>query len=105
MRIGTAAGWSSARFSGTLQAQGASKGLKTGGKNEQHRMDYPVRGAKTGRLLSVRDAGIYLGISTWAVRELVWSGKLPCVRLGSRKIWLDRKDLDELVERQKEWFV
>ena len=52
------------------------------------------------RLLSVRQAAAYLGISHWTVRELVWKGELPEVRLG-RRLLLDLRDLDRLIEARK----
>ncbi len=36
----------------------------------------------------------------WGVRELIWSGKLPCVR-AKKKIYLDIRDLDEFIENHK----
>jgi putative transposase len=41
-----------------------------------------------------------LGRTAWGVRELIWSGKLPCVRAGKR-IHLDIRDLDEFIEKHK----
>lgn len=52
------------------------------------------------RLVDVHGAGAYLGISSWTVRELVWTKKLPEVRIG-RRLLFDVRDLDALVERNK----
>jgi excisionase family DNA binding protein len=52
------------------------------------------------RLYTMKQAGEYLGRSYWAIRELVWEGKLPYVRDG-RAIFLDVKDLDDYVEKNK----
>lgn len=52
------------------------------------------------RLLSVDEAAEYLGRSSWAVREMIRAGKLPCVRFD-RRIFLDRLDLDRLIEYHK----
>jgi hypothetical protein len=62
------------------------------------------------RLLDVRGAAHYLGLSPAAVRQLVADGVLPTVRPPSlrhageqmRRTLLDRADLDALVERWKE---
>lgn len=52
------------------------------------------------RLLDVKQAGAYLGVSPWTVRELAWRGELPEVRIG-RRLLFDIRDLDGLVERNK----
>ena len=53
------------------------------------------------RLISLREAGSYLGVSYWSVRSLIDRGDLPTVRLG-RRLLIDKKDLDALVENHKE---
>lgn len=57
------------------------------------------------RLLSIKDAAAYLGLTVHQVRGLVWSGALPAVRLPwsgrGYKIYLDRKDLEALPDRLK----
>jgi excisionase family DNA binding protein len=54
------------------------------------------------RLYTLREAARYLGRSVWGVRELIWGGEIPIVRgEGNRKIFLDIKDLDEYVRRNK----
>jgi len=52
------------------------------------------------RLYSVEEAGVYLGRTTWAVREMIYAGKLPCVKDG-RRVLLDIKDLDIWIDRNK----
>ena len=52
------------------------------------------------RLLSVPEGGSYLGRTTWAVREMIWAGKLPIVRDG-RRILLDIEDLDRWINNNK----
>jgi excisionase family DNA binding protein len=54
----------------------------------------------TKRLYSIQEAADYLALSTWTVRELIWQGKLPHVRLG-RRILLDLQDLDALIAHHK----
>ena len=59
----------------------------------------------TGRLLSLKEAAGYLGLTTWAMRERVWSGSIPFVRFdGGRKLYIDRHDIDSFVERHKATF-
>jgi excisionase family DNA binding protein len=50
------------------------------------------------RLLSLRQAAEYLGLSTWTVRGLIDTGALPRVQLPVRKILIDREVLDRLIE-------
>lgn len=60
------------------------------------------------RLLSLQDAALYLGVSSWTVRDLEAAGVLPRVRVPTRnngelrKLLFDRSDLDACVERWKE---
>ena len=57
------------------------------------------------RLLPLKDAAIYLGLSTWALRERIWSGLLPFVRYpGGRKLFLDLQDLDRFIDQNKVTF-
>lgn len=51
------------------------------------------------RLLSVDAAGIFLGISSHALRHRIAEGTIPYVRLGGgRRILLDIRDLERLIE-------
>ena len=52
------------------------------------------------RLYSVTEAAQYLGRSVWSVRELIWNGTLPSVRVG-RRVHLDIVDLDGWIDRNK----
>jgi excisionase family DNA binding protein len=61
-------------------------------------IDNPLR--LTKRLFSLAEAAVYLGRSVWAVRELVWKGALPMVKIG-RRVHLDISDLDEFVNKNK----
>lgn len=53
------------------------------------------------RLMSIRSAGSFLGISHWSIRSLIWEGELPFVRIG-RAHMLDRDDLLRWVASRKE---
>jgi excisionase family DNA binding protein len=55
------------------------------------------------RLLNLREAGQYLGISFWTVRQLGFSGQLPLVKFG-RRVLVDIQDLDHLIEINKQKF-
>ena len=52
------------------------------------------------RLLTVKEASVYLGRSIPSVRELIWAGSLPIVREG-RRIHLDILDLERWIEQRK----
>ena len=52
------------------------------------------------RLYTITEAAEYLGRSVWSVRELIWAGSFPVVRVG-RRIHLDIQDLDVWIEQNK----
>lgn len=52
------------------------------------------------RLISIKEAGIYLSRSPWTIAEMVRCGKLPYVRDGKRKL-LDIRDLDKWIDGNK----
>jgi excisionase family DNA binding protein len=55
------------------------------------------------RLLTLKEAAIYLGRSVWGIRELIWAGELPVVKGAGRgtKQYIDVNDLDAYVNRNK----
>jgi excisionase family DNA binding protein len=55
------------------------------------------------RLYNVKEAAKYLGRSVWAIREMYYAGKIPCVRDGRRMLF-DIVDLDEWIEKNKTQF-
>jgi hypothetical protein len=55
------------------------------------------------RLLPLKEAARYLGLSIWAMRERIWAGQIQVVRFpGGRKLYLDIKDLDRFIEKSKQ---
>ncbi len=52
------------------------------------------------RLLTVREAGKYIGRTESAVRELVWNGKLAHIRTD-RRVMLDIRDLDRWIDENR----
>jgi predicted site-specific integrase-resolvase len=73
------------------------------------------------RLMNLHDAAAYIGVSYWTLRDYVFDGiiarvTLPCARrrkkggaivrragdMDARRIYVDRADLDALIERCKE---
>jgi excisionase family DNA binding protein len=56
-----------------------------------------------GRLLDLKEAETYSGISAWTLRELIASGDLPAVRPPRlRRLWIDRADLDKAIAQWKD---
>jgi excisionase family DNA binding protein len=53
------------------------------------------------RLISLAEAATILSVSIPTARRLISSGRLPATRL-SRRVLVDVKDLDRLIERSKE---
>jgi excisionase family DNA binding protein len=51
-------------------------------------------------LLSVKDAGVYLGRSEQSIQHLIFQKELPVIRAG-RRVHLDRKDLDAWIEKNR----
>jgi len=52
------------------------------------------------RLFSIKEDAVYLGRSVWAIREMLWAGKMPYVKDGKR-ILLDIQDMNEWIDRSK----
>lgn len=62
-----------------------------------------VRRVASGRLLDLKAAETYSGISAWTLRDLIASGDLPAVRPPRlRRVWIDRADLDKAIAEWKE---
>lgn len=73
----------------------------------QANSERPVRrrqpGRTSGRLLDLKAAELYSGISAWTLRDLIASGELPAVRPPRlRRVWIDRSDLDRAIAAWKE---
>jgi excisionase family DNA binding protein len=63
----------------------------------------PPRRKGAGRLLDLKEAETYSGISAWTLRELIASGDLPAVRPPRlRRVWIDRADLDKAIAQWKD---
>lgn len=52
------------------------------------------------RLYNIKESAVYLGRSVWAVREMLWAGKMPYVKDGKR-ILLDIQDMNNWIDRSK----
>jgi excisionase family DNA binding protein len=53
------------------------------------------------QLLTIRSFADVLGISEKTARRLVWTGRIPCVRIG-RVVRLDPADVSRFVAARKE---
>jgi excisionase family DNA binding protein len=60
----------------------------------------PVSQKIIKRLYSIKEASVYLGRSVWALREMLWAGKLPYIKDGKR-ILLDINDMNNWIEQNK----
>ena len=56
------------------------------------------------RLYSIPEAAFYLGRTVDGLREIIWAGKLPCVKDG-RRVLIDVHDMDDFIERNKMRFT
>ena len=52
------------------------------------------------RLYSIKEASVYLGRTVWAVREMIWAGKIRYVKDG-RRILVDILDMEKWIEQNK----
>jgi excisionase family DNA binding protein len=68
----------------------------------QNRSINPVRDIPK-RLFSVEEAAVYLGRTMWALREMLWAGKLPYVKDG-RRVLVDIHDMDIWIDENKKQF-
>jgi hypothetical protein len=58
------------------------------------------------RLLTIRKAAEFLGLTDWAMRSRIWAGDIPVVRFhGGRKMYIDVRDIEKFIERNKMTFA
>jgi hypothetical protein len=69
-------------------------------------------GESVARLIGLRAAARYLGVSYWTMRDLAMGGAIPIVRIPCssakdgrtiRRVLIDRRDLDAFIEQNKEY--
>lgn len=81
-----------------------SPGVTMGGqclsKSKESQKVTMAQGITNPRLLPLKDAGAYLGRTSWGMRELFWAKKIPWVRDG-KKIFFDVRDLDKYIQDHK----
>jgi excisionase family DNA binding protein len=70
--------------------------LKQEVKSEQ-RIGYPLP-----RLMTIKQASEYLGLTVWALRERIWNGQIPVVTFPEgRKQYIDRDDVEAFIQKNK----
>jgi len=61
-----------------------------------------AQGITNPRLLPLKDAAQWLGLTVWAMRERIWAGQIPVVQFpGGRKMYVDVRDLEAFIEKNK----
>ena len=54
------------------------------------------------RLLPLKQAADYMGLTVWAMRERIWAGQIPVVQFpGGRKQFIDTRDIEAFIEHNK----
>lgn len=54
------------------------------------------------RLLPLKKAAEYLGLTVWAMRERIWAGQIPVVQFpGGRKQYIDTSDIENFIKQNK----
>ena len=71
-------------------------------KNSAYWNEHPM----TPRLLPLKAAAEYLGLTVWALRERIWAGQIPVVQFpGGRKQYIDIEDIDRFIVKNKRTIV
>jgi hypothetical protein len=77
-----------------------------GKQNQKIKKPQGIPNPMSKRLYTLKEGGVYLGRSTWAMRELIWAGEIPIVRQGrGRKIFVDILDLMAYIDRNKSTYL
>ena len=54
------------------------------------------------RLLPLKQAAQWLGLTVWAMRERIWAGDIPVVQFpGGRKMFIDVQDMEAFISANK----
>jgi len=65
-----------------------------------------AQGIYIPRLLPLKDAAQWLGLTVWAMRERIWSGQIPVVQFpGGRKMYVDTQDLEKFIQRNERTII
>jgi hypothetical protein len=61
-----------------------------------------AQGITNPRLLPLKDAAHWLGLTVCAMRERIWTGQIPVVQFpGGRKQYIDVQDLETFIQNNK----
>jgi predicted site-specific integrase-resolvase len=61
-----------------------------------------AQGIGNPRLLPLKDAAQWLGLTVWAMRERIWAGQIPVVQFpNGRKQYIDIMDLEKFIQKNK----
>jgi hypothetical protein len=70
--------------------------------NRINRTIRKAQGIFKPRLLPLKKAAEYLGLTVWAMRERIWAGDIPVIRFpGGRKMFIDVQDLEDFIKNNK----
>ena len=63
-----------------------------------------IHNPKSPRLLPLKKAAEYIGLTVWGMREAIWAGLIPVIRLGpsGRKMFIDVEDIEAFIQGNKE---
>ena len=66
--------------------------------NKAQRIDGPL----FPRLLPLKKAAEYMGLTVWSLRERIWAGQIPVVQFpGGRKQYIDVADIENFIKKNK----
>jgi len=70
----------------------------------EKKADHWIPNPKGPRLLPLKKAAENIGLTVWGLREAVWAGLIPVIRLGpkGRKMFIDVKDIEIFIQQNKE---
>lgn len=74
--------------------------------NKELRKPQRISNPQGPRLLSLKDAAKWLGLTTWSMRERIWAGQIPVVQFpGGRKQFIDTEDLENFIQKNKRTII
>jgi excisionase family DNA binding protein len=69
---------------------------------QQVKTEQRIKNPLPKRLYTIKEAAEYLGRGVWGVRDLIWKGILPVVKMeGGKKLYLDIRDIDLFIDKNK----
>ncbi len=73
-----------------------------GAEGQNRTADTGISSPMLPRLLPLKDAASYLGLTVWGIRERIWAGQLPVVTFpNGRKQYIDTQDLETFIQGNK----